>query len=94
MPETINIAGISKAKILAALYNNARVQGLGILQAIPGNMSVAEAEDRLSDSSYFDYVNGRVLKINLSGDGLRTALYDRDNGNGAARRALVDAQLL
>ncbi|GAG30986.1 unnamed protein product, partial [marine sediment metagenome] len=38
--------------------------------------------------TYFDYLKGRVMKINLSSDELRTALYDRDNGEGAAAQAL------
>jgi hypothetical protein len=37
---------------------------------------------------YFDYVGGRVLKVDLSGDELDPVLYDRDNGEGAADEAV------
>jgi hypothetical protein len=37
----------------------------------------------------FDYLKGRVMKVNLTNDTLYTRLYDRDNGPGAARIALA-----
>lgn len=37
----------------------------------------------------FDYLYGRVMKVNLSGDTLRTALYNRDLGHGAAERIVA-----
>jgi len=36
----------------------------------------------------FDYLKGRVLKVDISGDELETQGYDRDNGQGAAARAI------
>ena len=88
----MNIAGISKAKILAALYNASRPQGMGFLQSKTGDMSEAEAQELLdAGHTYFDYLYGRVMKIDLSGDELRTALYDRDNGQGAAEDAITRA---
>jgi hypothetical protein len=88
----MDIKGISKAKILAALYNASRPQGMGFLQAKNGDMSEAEAQKLLDDGhTYFDYLYGRVMKIDLSGDELRTALYDRDNGHGAAEDAITRA---
>jgi hypothetical protein len=89
---SMNIKGISKAKILAALYNASQPQGMGWLQATPDDMSEAEAQKLLdAGQTYFDYVRGRVMKIDLSGDELRTALYDRDNGHGAAEDAITRA---
>jgi hypothetical protein len=88
----MDIKGISKAKILASLYNASRPQGMGFLQAKNGDMSEAEAQKLLDDGhTYFDYLYGRVMKIDLSGDELRTALYDRDNGHGAAEEAITRA---
>jgi hypothetical protein len=88
----MDIKGISKAKILAALYNASRPQGMGFLQAKNGDMSESEAQKLLDDGhTYFDYLHGRVMKIDLSGDELRTALYDRDNGRGAAEDAITRA---
>jgi hypothetical protein len=91
--QDIDIKGIDKARILAALYNSARVQGMGFLQEKPGVMPLSEAEDLVSKYTYFDYVHGRVMKVDLSGDTLNPRLYDRDNGPGAAARALREAGL-
>jgi hypothetical protein len=86
----MNIKGISKAKILAALYNASRAQGMGLLHYNASLMTETEAQTLLdSGQTYFDYLQGRVMKIDLSGDELRTGLYDRDNGQGAAERAIA-----
>jgi hypothetical protein len=37
---------------------------------------------------YFDYLQGRVMKVSLEGDELDARLYDRDNGEGAAAEAI------
>jgi len=90
--QSMDIKGISKAKILAALYNASRPQGMGFLQATPGDMTEVEAQKLLDDGqTRFDYLRGGVMKIDLSGDELRTALYDRDNGQGAAEDAITRA---
>lgn len=86
----INISNKSKAKVLAALYNASKPQGLGMLHYTPNKMSEQEAEELLKENTYFDYLKGRVMKINLSGDNLDPRLYDRDNGNGAAWEAIKD----
>ena len=38
--------------------------------------------------AYFDYLYGRCLKVEINGSTLRTALYDRDYGQGAAQRVV------
>jgi hypothetical protein len=38
---------------------------------------------------YFDYLHGRVIKTNFSGDSFHPGLFDRDNGRGAAERAVA-----
>lgn len=43
MTDNIDITGLDPAAVLAGLYNNSFVQGMGILQAKPGLMSVEEA---------------------------------------------------
>lgn len=42
------------------------------------------------DAFYFDYVLGRVMKVNLAGDSMRTGLYNRDNGANAAERIISE----
>lgn len=45
----INISGISKAKILAALYNASKPQGMGRLQYDPNQMTEQEADELLKE---------------------------------------------
>ncbi len=85
----ISIAKKDKAEVLAALYNASKPLGLGFRQFDPKPMSVEEARKLLERTTYFDYIKGRVMKVDLSGDELETWLYDRDNGDGAAARALA-----
>jgi len=81
----INIEGIDKAKLLAALYNASHPQGMGFLHYDPEPMGEDEAREILKTYTYFDYLKGRVLKVDLSSDvELFADLYDRDNGPGAA----------
>lgn len=86
----MDISKLNKAKVLAALYNRAKTQGLGQLQDTPENMTQEEAQELLnSGQTYFDYHNGRVMKIDMSTDELRTDLYNRDNGDNAAEDAIM-----
>ena len=85
----IDIKGLSKAKVLAALYNSSKPLGMGFLQYIPDDMTESEAAKLLTEGTYFDYLKGRVMKVDLSSDEkFEEYLYDRDNGVGAAQRAI------
>lgn len=89
MTEKINIKELNKAEVLAALYNNAKPQGMGFLHYTPDNMTTKQAQELLDKNiTYFDYLKGRVMKVEISGDYLDPWLYDRDNGHGAAQEAL------
>lgn len=90
----MKIEGLNKAEVLAALYNNATVQGMGFLQADNKQMTTEEAKAILDESSdkYFDYLKGRVMKIRIAGDEVDTRLYNRDNGDGAAERVIGKLQ--
>lgn len=89
MPQ-ISIAGLNKAAVLAALYNAAKANGMGFLQYDPKPMTPDEADKLLMRTTNFDYLKGRVMKINLSKDLLETGCYDRDNGTDAAKRAIAE----
>lgn len=105
MENEIDIKGIDKAELLAALYNNSRPMGMGFLQARDGVMTIeqAQAEIKTGDDSArmfgkdgshrelrFDYLRGRPLKADISGDSFRPWGYDRDNGGeGAAARIVA-----
>lgn len=85
----INIKGLNKAEVLKELYNNSKVQGLGFLQATGTDMTIEEAEELLQQQTYFDYLYGKVMKIDLSSDEeFEERLYDRDNGAGSAKKII------
>ena len=52
------------------------------------NSRPAHLPTLLKEQSYFDYLYGRVLKVWIKGDELDSRLYNRDNGEGAAERAI------
>lgn len=85
MKEVISTAGLSKAKVLAALYNAARPQGMGFLHYDSTPMTEDQAQEIINSGMlYFDYLKGRVMKISLEDEMIDIRLYDRDNGNGCA----------
>jgi len=79
-----------QATLLAALYNHARTQGMGFMQAKMDHiMTFDEARIMLMlGSPRFDYLRGRVIKVNVADAAPRTDLYDRDNGPGAYMEAV------
>ena len=86
----IDITGLSKAAVLAALYNASKTQGLGFLQYTPEPMTEAQAAKWIEKWGLSaDYLNGRVMKVELCGNTFSPWLYDRDNGRGAAAAALA-----
>ena len=87
--QRIDISKLDKAEVLAALYNSSKQQGMGFLNPRGREpMTKEQAAELLKETTYFDYLNGRVMKVDLSGEWLEPWLYDRDNGRGAAARAL------
>lgn len=84
----INLEGKNKAIVLAALYNNSKPLGMGILQFDPTPMSEEEAQEILKEQTHFDYLKGRVMKVDLGGKEFNPRLYNRDNGENSAERAL------
>lgn len=86
MSENVSIKGLDKAVVLAALYNAARPQGMGFMHYDPTPMTPERAAGILNDTPrmYFDYLRGRVMKVDLSGYEFSPLGYDRDNGDGIA----------
>lgn len=82
--DKISLVDLDKAEVLAALYNASSPQGMGFLHYDPTPMTYEEAEVLLKQTTHFDYLKGRVMKVDLSGDELNPWSYDRDNGQGAA----------
>lgn len=92
MSDSIDLKGLNKAEVLAALYNASKPQGMGFMHYTPEPMTTEQAAEILERQTYFDYLSGRVMKVDLAGDVLDPWGYDRDNGNGAAARALSSLQ--
>ena len=85
----MDISSFDKSQVLAALYNRARAQGMGLIHYTPANMTQDEAQTLLDGGqTYFDYHKGRVMKVSLADNELDTHLYNRDNGIGAAEEAI------
>lgn len=84
----INIKGLDKAELLVELYNHSHQQGMGMLQPAR-SLTVEDARKLLEQTQSFDYLYGKVMKVNLSGDEFEEWLYDRDNGQGMAQ-SVVD----
>lgn len=51
-------------------------------------LSLEDAKNKLEYQTYFDYLNGRVMKVDLSGDSFDERLYDRDNDLGSAQKVI------
>lgn len=86
----VDLKGLDKAAVLAALYNGAKPLGASFLQYDPTPMNIEEARALLEKTKGFDYLNGRVMKVDLSGDQMESRLYDRDNGENSAK-AFIDS---
>jgi hypothetical protein len=85
----IDISGLDKSEVLAALYNRTHVQGLGVLHYDSKDMTKEEAQELLnSGCTYFDYLKGRVMKVDLSKNEFDPYRYDRNNYQGAAQDAV------
>jgi len=86
----VNIEGLNKADVLATLYNNSKILGMGFLQSRDGIMTRDDAAALLKEHGCFDYLYGKVMKLDLLSDiEFDEWGYDRDNGEGKAQR-LVD----
>lgn len=94
---TVDGVEIDAAALLAALHNNTRAIGMGVLHDLGRPMTQAEAESILADKKRFnfDYICGRPIKVFAEDDGSigehARRLYDRDAGSGAFDRALSEA---
>lgn len=98
MTKPIDIAGLDKAEVLRALFNASQPLGLGALD--PRSATDLTIEEARAVVNYrmatggrwamdFDYLNGRVLKVDMTNDTLDPDLFDRDNGEGVAAAAIA-----
>ena len=91
----IQIGNLSKASILASLYNASSPIGVGFVGAINGpvTMDDVSARDYINQRGgnlKFDYVYGRPIKVDLTGDSFDPRLYDCRNGGVGVARHIVE----
>ena len=85
---SIDISKKDKAAVLKALYDFSKPIGLGILSFQSDKMDIKTARRLVSSSTKYDYIGGRVIKVDISGNSFDPWLYDRDNGDGRAKEAI------
>lgn len=96
----INIKGLDKAEVLYSLWHNSHAQGMSFLGLPQKEFTLERAQELIKESGYdpegenhpsclyFDYVDGHVIKCNITGDEFDERLYERDCGEGAALKAI------
>lgn len=78
--------GLDKAEVLLALWNAASAN----LFHAAKSLSKEAATQALDSSSSIDYLAGKPLKIDLSGNTFSTYLYNCDNGENKAQKVIED----
>lgn len=76
----VNIEGLPKPRVLAALYNNSRAVGIGKYQYNKNHkMTYREAEKLLEAKTTFDLLYGRVMYFTIEPDAteIDNSLYDK-----------------
>lgn len=85
----VDIKGLDKAKALKALYDNSYlVKGIDLQPVPSGGVTVEHCAELLEKRTHFEYMYGRAIKVDLSGDEFDERLYDLNCGAGAAQRAV------
>ena len=85
----VSYGELTKAEVLCALYNNATCVNYSSQHYKPGDLTIKEAEYLLKLTTFYDHLFARELKINLKDNHeFDETFYDRDNGKGAAQRAI------
>lgn len=90
----VRLNNVTRESALAALFNRAKPQGLGMLQYDKAHvMTENEARLVLMNGDYVDYLEGRVIKVDFKDpEEIDTTLYDRDNGKDAGEAAVFFAR--
>jgi len=87
---SVDCTGLQAPDVLAHLYNHAKPLGMGFFAAKASPMTSPEAWSHLQGTKYFDYLNGRPMKLNFAKFPiLEPRLYDRDQGGTGTLANLV-----
>lgn len=84
----IDISKKNKAALLVALYDNSLPVGIVFNYHDYPKMTIKDAEELLSKTKCFDYINGHVLFIDFNRDTYDTRRYNTTNGYYAAERVI------
>lgn len=84
----VNISNKNKAEVLASLYNNANSKGLCFSHYDPKPMDIKEAKKLLENFTYFGYLPGHLIQVDLSNNVIDVTNYNENNGVGAAEKAI------
>lgn len=88
--------GMSSVNAFDALYTNAKVVGLGAFSPVAGDEPTSSIKaiqifKVYCPTGYCDYVRGKLMKVDFSKfPKLDVSGYDRQYGEGAAKKALED----
>jgi hypothetical protein len=90
----VDIKGLSKEAVVAALYNNARARNPHTkIWTIRGARDLMHVRDSLGPATqllFQDVYDGRMLHFDISGDSLDPVHYDEENGPGHAQRVIAN----
>ena len=90
----IDISKADKAEVLKRLFNAATMTSphpaAKRQAAATPQLTYEEAKAVVAGQLDFDWIAGRSVKVDLRGDSFDEWLYNRDNGEGAAQKALED----
>ena len=86
----VNISMLDKKKVFKVLYESAVPMDLGFMTEFEEPLSSEEIDEFFSNSQngYFEYVQGRLLKVDLSVDILDTTNFNATHGENAAEKAI------
>lgn len=91
---SVSIKGLDKAEVLLALWKGSHAQGLSFLGIVDaGMLDIEKAKHCIEEAKahgrlYFDYLNGHVIKCDITNDEFDPRLYDRDCGEGRAEEVI------
>lgn len=82
----VDISGIEKRDLLKALWMNSNSASFFTLSGTsPPDLSEKDI-DKAIEKRRIDYLCGRVIKMDISGDTVDPWNYDRNNGNGSVQK--------
>ena len=88
----VDISGLDKVEILQALFDRAQPVGMGYIHYDKNHkLSQKDAQRILEEEDGdADYIFGRYMKVDVSGDQLETWEYNSENGDNVAEEIIQE----